>query len=161
MGDTVFQSALRFVLIAEGGESNDPDDPGGLTRYGISQAAHPDVDVAHLTEQAAIDLYRARYWDPQRLDRLPPWIAVAVFDGAVQHGSKTAARMLQDTVKTKVDGVIGPITAAAAWRMNSTDALVGFCARRATFYGHLPQYWKYALGWNQRLFRLLLYCQSV
>lgn len=156
-----FDHAIQFVLQAEGDYSNDPDDPGGVTRYGISQRAHPDVDVEHLTEHAAIDIYRARYWDIARLEKLPGRIAVAVFDGAVQHGVRPAVRMLQDTVDTDTDGKIGPITLAATWRRSPTDVLVGYCGRRAVYYGHLPTFWKFGLGWNQRLFRLLLYTQSV
>ena len=156
-----FQAAVCFVLDAEGGQSNDPDDPGGLTRYGIAQASHPDVDVYHLTERAAIDLYRAQYWDPLHLDLLPSRIAVAVFDGAVQHGLRPSVRMLQDSVGTEPDGKLGPITVAATQHRGGMDTLVGYCARRAVYYGHLPTFWKFGLGWNQRLLRLLLYTQSV
>lgn len=53
-----FQRAVTWILKAEGGESNDPADPGGLTKYGISQRAHPTVNISALTENDAIEIYR-------------------------------------------------------------------------------------------------------
>lgn len=41
---------------------NDPSDPGGATRFGIDQRSHPNVDIRHLTEQEAMDIYWNEYW---------------------------------------------------------------------------------------------------
>jgi len=153
-----FDTAIRFVLHAEGADSNDPRDPGGWTRYGISQRAHPDVDIAHLTEQAAVDIYRARYWDAYRLERLPGSIAIAVFDGAVQHGGRPAIRMLQHTVGTPMDGIIGPVTLAASYRMLPEECLTSYCARRAVYYASLATFGRFGVGWMRRLFALHLDC---
>ena len=125
---TPFDAAIAFVLKAEGAESHDPRDPGGLTRYGISQRAHPDVDVATITADRAIGLYRTRYWDAGRMDKLPPPIAVALFDSAVQHGLGPATRMLQQTLGVTTDAVIGPITLGAAYRADVADVLVNYLA---------------------------------
>jgi lysozyme family protein len=38
-----FEKALDFVLTAEGDLVDDPPDPGGLTKFGISQRAYPMV----------------------------------------------------------------------------------------------------------------------
>jgi len=43
---------IKEVLRREGGAklTKDPDDPGGVTKYGISKRSNPDVDVENLTE---------------------------------------------------------------------------------------------------------------
>ncbi|KIE59465.1 hypothetical protein A946_01985 [Methylacidiphilum kamchatkense Kam1] len=35
---------------------DDPDDPGGLTKYGIDQRSHPDVDIKNLTFTCAVKI---------------------------------------------------------------------------------------------------------
>jgi lysozyme family protein len=117
--------------------------------------------VARLTQQAAIDLYRARYWEPCRCDRMPTPVAVAVMDAAVQHGVRPAARMLQDVVGTERDGKIGPITLAATGRMRPADCLTGYCALRAVYYHSLGTFGKFGRGWMGRLFRLHATCLAV
>ena len=50
-----FTRAISFVLKWEGGYVNDPADPGGKTKYGISKRYHPKVDIKALTEKEAAD----------------------------------------------------------------------------------------------------------
>jgi hypothetical protein len=83
------------VLRFEGGGryTNDPDDPGGETKWGLSKNGNPDLDIANLTKQDAWDIYRKRYWDPCRCDEMPyPW-DVIVFDTAVNLGVSRAVGM--------------------------------------------------------------------
>src|SRR5581483_11873606 len=103
-----FQAAVDFVLAAEGGIVDDPSDPGGLTRFGISQRAYPNLDIRRLTLADAKALYRKDYWDACSCDKLPPGIAFVVFDAAVNQGVSASIRMLQRAVSVKEDGVIGP-----------------------------------------------------
>jgi hypothetical protein len=42
----------RFVVV-----ENVPGDDGGLTKYGIDEESHPDVDIANLTRDQAIAIY--------------------------------------------------------------------------------------------------------
>ena len=49
MSSDTFQKALAFTLKWEGGYSNNHNDKGGETRYGISKKAFPDVDIENLT----------------------------------------------------------------------------------------------------------------
>ena len=86
------------VMRFEGGAryTNDPDDPGGATKFGISKRANPDVDVLNLTKDGAKEIYRMRYWNPVGGDEMPwPWDAV-VFDTAVNLGVSRALRMKAD-----------------------------------------------------------------
>ena len=48
-----FEQAVAMVFKHEGGYVNDPKDPGGETRWGISKRAYPDVDILRLTEDEA------------------------------------------------------------------------------------------------------------
>ena len=73
-----FERALSIVLEHEGGDkfTDDPLDGGGATRFGISQVAHPTVDVRNLTREGAAEIYRAEYWQPMQCDELPPPLAL-------------------------------------------------------------------------------------
>lgn len=82
-----FARCIEFVLAEEGGTVNDPHDPGGLTKYGISQRSYPDVDILRLTLDDATAIYRRDYWDKIRGDELPAGIDLLVFDSAVNQGS--------------------------------------------------------------------------
>ena len=87
-----FKLALTFVSKWEwsnkddGGYTNDPNDPGGETKFGISKRNHPNVDIKNLTAQQALDIYQQEYWLPLGGDNLPVPICVAAFDTAVHCG---------------------------------------------------------------------------
>ncbi len=86
-GKADFDYAVDIVLRAEGGLSNHKNDRGGLTKYGISQKAHPDIDVANLTERQAVQIYKERYWDKiHGIENMSRAQALVAFDSAVNHG---------------------------------------------------------------------------
>jgi lysozyme family protein len=89
-----FDQAVTFVLEREGGLSDDPTDPGGLTNFGISQRAYPDLDIRHLTVEGATAIYKRDYWDAAGCDALTPAVALAVFDSAVNCGVQRAKEWL-------------------------------------------------------------------
>ena len=115
----MFDSALAFILKAEGGYVNDPSDPGGATNQGITQQtydafrakqgkdAYPVKDI--LPAEVAV-IYREEYWTAGRCYELPWPLSLVHFDGCVNHGVKVAVGLLQRTVGAKADGVIGPVT---------------------------------------------------
>lgn len=153
---TAFDAAWRFIQQSEGGgvTTNDPDDPGGLTRWGISQRAFPDIDIALLTEGAAKQLFRDHYWTPCQCDLLPPAIAVAVADSAFNQGVRRATVLLQRALRVEEDSIIGPETIQAAERAIPRDLLLDFLSHRALAYGQGNP--KYQRGWFRRLFSLQL-----
>lgn len=150
-----FDEALAFVLEAEGeGGTVDPRDPGGLTRWGISQRAHPDVDVARLSRDEAALLYRTRYWALCQCEALPGPLRLPLLDGAVQHGVGPAVRLLQRALGVRADGIVGPETLRAAAMVPWGDVLVRYLALRERLYAGLPHAAVYGLGWARRLFGL-------
>jgi lysozyme family protein len=93
-----FQKAIDFVLKWEtmGGRvimTDKSEDPGGLTKYGISQKAYPQLDIAALTMADAIDIYKRDYWERCNCDILTYPLDVAVFNFAVTSGAGTARRI--------------------------------------------------------------------
>jgi len=91
-----FESAIEFSLKWEGGYSNNPSDPGGETKYGISKRAHPDVDIKNLTLDDAKEIYRKEYWDATGCGNLPEPLDMVVFDTAVNMGTGRANVLLAD-----------------------------------------------------------------
>ena len=66
-----FEEIIEQVLEHEGGYVNDPDDPGGETKFGIAKKFNPDVDIKNLTKEGAKEIYRQKYWNPSKADKVP------------------------------------------------------------------------------------------
>jgi lysozyme family protein len=160
---STFNRAMTFVLKWEGGYSNHPSDPGGETNFGIAKRAHPDVDIANLTEQGAKDIYRAEYWDKIRGDDLPDEIAVAVMDYAVNSGVDRASRALQGIVHAVKDGQIGDNTLAqvkvASDLLGSKRVAKKLVMQRSDFLcslvGKKPDMVVFMKGWMRRTHSLM------
>ncbi len=141
-----------IYLIEKETLTNDPHDPGGLTKFGISQRRYPDVDIANLTRAGAIELYRRDYWDLASCAKLPEPLDFYVFDSAINQGPGYAVRELQEAVGTTRDGVLGPVTLRAIARMTTLEAAALFMVGRAFDYAALTNYSRYGKGWLKRLF---------
>jgi lysozyme family protein len=111
-----WQRCIDFVLEREGGYVDHASDPGGRTNFGISQRAHRDIDIESLTRSQAADIYWKDYWLPCRCDKLGYPASLAVFDYAVNSGTKVATKALQRSVGATPDGKIGPKTLRALGR---------------------------------------------
>lgn len=121
----------REIVAREGGYVNDPDDPGGATKYGVTLATLQRLgidltgdgrvtvaDVRMLSPDQAEDIFIRHYFDAPRLGELPAPIQASVFDMYVNAGAQ-AIRILQRLLNqmgepVAVDGVLGPQTIAAA-----------------------------------------------
>lgn len=148
---TPFERALSIVLGFEGGDSDHPDDPGGLTRFGISQIAHPSVDVRTLTREQAGEIYRAEYWTPMACDEMPGAIALCVFDSAVNQGRMAAGRMLQTACGALVDGTIGPKTLISVHRYPVKLLVRRYQSTRAARYIATGGFATFGRGWLDRV----------
>jgi lysozyme family protein len=148
--------AFEFVVIRlEGGDkiTNDPADPGGLTKWGISQRAYPKLDIRKLTEEAAFEIYQDDYWNGMKCDLFTPAVALVLFDAAVNQGVTAAIRMAQATAGTMTDGVMGPKTAAAINAMSDLSFIRRFAKARIARYLALNNATEetYERGWMNRI----------
>lgn len=138
-----FTQALAFTLQHEGKISRDPADPGNWTggkvgagelkgtRYGISAAAYPNIDIQGLSLEEASRLYRIHYWMAPKFDQvaaIAPAIAVRLFDLGVNCGTGGAGRMLQRALNTVCDGDVAP-QRRAPWRQAVVRLLGGAVLR--------------------------------
>lgn len=177
---TSARNALNWIFQAEGLLSDDPDDPGGTTKYGISLRflsslgnlgdidGDGDIDsddIRALTPADAASLYLNHFWIGVRADELPDRLNIAVFDMAVNAGVRRAVNILQQALPVKLDGIIGPATLAAAHRAMSHDPdfLIDYLGYRAQYYRDITlansSLSKFLRGWTNRLFRLLLHIE--
>lgn len=148
---STFERAVEFVLRFEGDYSDDHHDSGGETRYGISKRAYPNIDIKTLTRQQAKDIYYRDYFLRCKCNELPAQLALILFDSAVNQGPTAAIRLLQKSLNVGADGVIGPITIAAAFRASPSLVITEFIARRAYQYALHPEVARFGLGWFRRL----------
>lgn len=158
---TPFELALRWIWRAEGVDANHPADRGGATRFGISQVAHPYVDVANLTAERAAQIYKHEYWDGRGCDLLPLRLGIALVDGEINHRPRVASRMLQHALGVTPDGYVGQQTAAAAKTADQDAVIERYLTGRAKYYhdivdGNASQR-VFIRGWLARLFRLQRY----
>lgn len=125
------QEIAEEIVAREGGFVNDPDDPGGATKYGVTIATMRRLgldltgdgevsveDVRRLSRIQARDIFVEHYFRRPGIDRLPEAIQASVFDMYVNAGAN-AIRILQRLLRkmgwmVAVDGVVGPETTAAA-----------------------------------------------
>ncbi len=121
------------IVAREGGFVNDPHDPGGATKFGVTihtmrrlgldltGDGKVDVsDVRRLSRAQAVDIFIQHYFQRPRIGDLPEPLHPSVFDMYVNAGGnavKILQRLLGDMgIRVTVDGVLGPQTLKAAAR---------------------------------------------
>ena len=125
------EDIARGIVAREGGFSNDPDDPGGATNFGVTihtmrrlgldltGDGQVDIrDVRMLSRGQAVDIFIRHYFEAPRIAELPAPLQPSVFDMYVNAGAN-AVKILQRLLRemgqaVSVDGVIGPQTIRAA-----------------------------------------------
>jgi lysozyme family protein len=150
-----FALAFEATIGFEGDYSDHPSDPGKATRYGITERvarAHGyTADMRELPLALAKQIYFASYWLPIRGDELPEPVALDVFDAAVNHGVRQATLLMQRALRVDDDGHIGPVTIAAAMRIDAPTFIARFNGERLTFYADLPTWSHFGKGWTRRV----------
>jgi len=145
-----FYEAIERVLKHEAGYVNNPLDPGGETKWGISKRSYPDLDIANLTREQAIEIYRRDFWDRIHAGELYDGVAYQALDFAVNSGIETAVRYLQRALDVADDGHWGPVTKAAAAAMSETDQIMNLVAERQDFQTRLSTWPTFGRGWARR-----------
>ncbi len=161
-----FARCFAFTLSAEGGFTNNKHDPGNWTggavgrgqlrgtKFGISAAAYPDLDIQNLSEAAAENIYRRDYFRPLHGDELPLPVAMVAFDAAVNVGVHRSVVWLQQAAGQVTDGVLGHKTLAAIQAADPVTLAHEALAQRITFYAGLADWPEFGLGWVRRVIRL-------
>ncbi len=128
---TMFDDLIDEIIKIEGGYSDDKNDSGGKTRYGITEAVARQYGyqgpMKDLPVSLAKQIYREKYWNPLQLDqieRISPAIVNEMLDTGINQGIGRAGEYLQlslnalnrqgkDFPDVKIDGDIGPATLGA------------------------------------------------
>lgn len=154
-----FDAAFDILLKHEGGFSNHSADPGGATRYGITEAVAREVgykgDMRELPLDLAKRIYKDRFWDAIKAEQLPPTLRYPLFDSAVNSGPGQAVKWLQRALGVKDDGVIGPQTIAAANAGNPDALRMRMLSQRLKFMAGLAHWPAFSRGWALRIASLM------
>lgn len=145
------EQALAILLRHEGGYVDHPSDPGGATNHGITERVARQHGytgrMRDLPLSVATDIYRKSYWAPIKAEQLPPALRFHVFDAAVNSGVSQAVKWLQQCAGVTVDGVIGPVTLAAAAKVSPAK----YSAVRLRFMTGLAGWSAFGRGWARRI----------
>lgn len=166
-----FDEALTFVLANEGGLVDNPNDHGGRTNFGISNALLKNLkgdypaDAKDLTFSQARDIYYKEFWLKAPFTSL--WnqrITNYIFDCCVLHGIGTGIEIAQRAVWgvlgyqfVKDDGVLGNKTLAAIQQAGFL-LMYAIQVERAAYCRLLcvkdPEQKEFLNGWLKRCFRI-------
>lgn len=132
MAESNFEAAFAIVVGVEGGYVNDPQDPGGETKYGISKRRYPNEDIKNLTLERAKFLYQRDFWNTNGCDKMDWTESLLVFDCVVNGGP------------------------AHRWHsmyagQPPLDFAIDFQAEHAQYLASLPEWKHEARGWMRRL----------
>lgn len=146
-----FDQAFDRLIGHEGGYVNDPRDPGGETKFGISRRAYPGEDIAGMTLERAKTIYRRDYWGPAGCDVLADLVKFEVFDMAVNLGVVQTIKILQRAVDATADGIIGPQTTMRLQSANPEWLLRRLQGMRLKHYTGLKTFNAFGAGWVNRV----------
>lgn len=147
-----FESSWGRVLKAEGGYVNNPDDPGGETKYGISKRSYPHLDIPNLTPEDAKAIYKSDYYDATGanvIGKINPGLAEHIADMGFNAGPRRAVELLYETVGLPRQGTI---TDELINRIDSEqDIIKQYSATRLRYYSSLANAPTFIKGWTNRV----------
>jgi lysozyme family protein len=156
-------ACLTITLGYEGGFTANKSDPGNWTggkvgvgslkgtKFGISAAAFPQLDIRNLTIADVQPIYKRQYWDEVSGDDLPAGLDLVSFDYGVNSGPARAVSDLQRVVGAPADGKAGPLTLAAVGKADTVAAIKSLCAKRLGYLQHLKIWNSFGKGWAARV----------
>jgi lysozyme family protein len=159
-----FLPCITYVLRREGGFSDNPNDAGKATNFGITAATlalwldRPVTtdEVRNMPLSTAMQIYRIKFWNAMRCFNFPPGVDLSVLDPGVMSGPPRGVKFLQFALQQHQDGLIGPETMDALRAVNDTRALISRIAQeRRDFYQELvntiPTDGIFLQGWQNRV----------
>lgn len=154
-----FLTCLPLTLRQEGGNSNDPHDPGGRTHEGIIQREYDRyrqsknllLQSVYLASDIEVqDIYLNSYWLPHCPD-LPAGLDMAFFDQCVNEGPREATLLLQRALGIGADGMFGPNTLTAVRSITDIKTvIVKYSDARRAFYRSLRTFQYFGTDWIRR-----------
>jgi len=152
-----FEQAIPRLLAKEGGLTNDKEDRGGQTKYGITKKGYPHLDIAALTKSQASAIYRADYWNKMRLDEVESQAkATLLFEMGVNFGIVTVIKMAQNLIDADADGIVGAKTLTAINNLEEALFIVALKLMAVDKYRRICNNNKtqktFLLGWLNRIF---------
>ena len=141
-----FDAALSLVFMEEGGFVDNPEDPAGATKYGITihtlsaWRGYPVSvrDVKALTRKLAAEIYRKNYWELINGDILPVGVDYAMLDYAVNSSPEHAIRALHKVLGQDAVSQPTPLTMMALTTHSSTCTINALCDEREAWLKTLP-----------------------
>lgn len=111
MTDERFNKFWPRLLKYEGGYVNDPADPGGETKFGISKRSYPKLDIKNLTGDYAKEIYLRDYYNPMCISQiLDDRIAWQLFDFGVNAGVARSVKTIQKIIGVPITEKMTPLT---------------------------------------------------
>ena len=154
-----FLPCLQLVLKSEGGNDDNPRDPGGRTSRGITQTEYdcyceinllPKNDVWSAPEMSITAIYLTSYWEPW-CPKMPIGIDYVFFDMSVNTGQHEAIVMLQRALNVTADGHIGHVTLASLYKKDPKQLVTLISLEREAFYRSLRAFRYFGKGWLNRV----------
>lgn len=155
-----FLACLPYTLTEEGGNSNDPHDPGGRTHKGIIQREYDkyrqgkglSLQSDYLMSDAEIqEIYWTSYWLPH-CPSLKPGLDLSFFDNCVNEGPRAAIVLLQRTLIISADGLWGDRTTEALSKVTDLrKAIITYSNWRERYYRSLHTFRFFGNGWLRRV----------
>jgi lysozyme family protein len=169
--DNSIDAIWNIVALVEGGYVNDPKDPGGETKFGISARAYPKIDIKNLTSDDAKTIFLKDFFYPTRSEWFMhcnrPDMALYSSAFAFNSGVKNQIRILQRLInqvdsanQIVVDGVLGAQTNAMLETLKEPVILekqldVKMLSKMASYYSSLEKFNVFGRGWINRLSTLM------
>lgn len=138
-----YETCLAITLKWEGGDVDHPADPGGKTRWGITQGTYDDYrkrrglpkqSVFKMTRAEMLDIYKSNYWDAVKGDTLAYGVDLATWDFGVNSGPARARKYLMQVIG-------GP----------DEETVKKLCAKRLSFVRGLATWKVFGRGWANRI----------
>ena len=150
-----FDEAFDALLKHEGGFSDHAADPGGKTRFGVTEVVARREgyrgDMRDYPLDEAKRVYQKLYWNALRLDDLRSEFRFDLFDAGVNSGVAQTVRWMQRIVGVTVDGLLGPRTLSAVNNSDAAKFLAKFNGQRLLFMTSLSTWPSFGRGWARRI----------